>query len=471
MADTSTTTYTGDMSAMEKLISDKGAALASGKAGLPGVTEALRKSLYSREQVLPGLEGEAQNKMTELFRADQDLQGRYGDPNSPMYIENPSARQGAVSGYKADIRGQYGDVFNMINSRSRVLGNALDKGIQLYQAGLAAQEAELGLAESSWERAMKKEQLKIQQSQEDRAKKEFDYKLKSGTLGTATEQKAMAVQNLKKDVAGYMELKPLLSKYANTGGLTPDEILAEYNAFHSQKGSPWGPATETTAQLSALGITPNIYTRQQEAAKTKTDTEMKSYVDTQISSFDTEAAKIQYGIGTYKDLSDEDRQKLLTQKSNDLRTSIMLWDKAGHTGAWDYFKTRKGITEALPSAAPSTAQTPKKSILEYILGGQAGKELMKPTPEKTRVASSVLPFGGMLNLLTQPTIGGESPAGTALPTTSVGSASAAGNDVSTLLSEAQSTIQKARASGADVEAVKRNIVSEYPELIGLIESL
>lgn len=151
-------TYTGDMGAIEKNIQSLTTAVSQGYSGLPGVTEALRKSLYEREKTLPGLENDVESKIKELYTADKTLAERYGNTNSEVYIEDPMARQAAVSGQKADIRGEYGNILNLIQSRSQVLGNALDKGLEMYQAGLKAQEFELSQAEKAWERMFKKDQ-------------------------------------------------------------------------------------------------------------------------------------------------------------------------------------------------------------------------------------------------------------------------------------------------------------------------
>jgi hypothetical protein len=153
-----TNTYTGSLGAVEKKISDLTSAVKAGYSGLPGITDALRKALYEREKTLPGLESDVESKIQELYTADKRLAERYANPESEMYIENPMNRQAIISGQKADIRGEYGNLLNLIQSRQNVIGNALNKGLELYKAGLAAQEFELQQAEKEWERIFKKQE-------------------------------------------------------------------------------------------------------------------------------------------------------------------------------------------------------------------------------------------------------------------------------------------------------------------------
>lgn len=156
MADTTTNTYTGDLSAAESRIKSLTQAVSQGYSGLPGVSSALRTSLYEREKTLPALEVENENKIKELYTADQRYAERYANPESEMFIENPMKRRGVIAGQKADIRGELGNILNLIQQRSLTLGNAIDKGMELYKYGLEAQKLELEQAEKEWERVMKK---------------------------------------------------------------------------------------------------------------------------------------------------------------------------------------------------------------------------------------------------------------------------------------------------------------------------
>src|SRR3990167_5411621 len=155
--DNTETQYTSS-SAAEQHIASLTQAVKQGYSGLPGVTEALRKSLYSREKTLPGLENDYESKIKELYDADKRYADVYANPESQMYIEDPMARQSLVSGQKADTRGQLGNVLNLIQQRNQTLGSALDKGLDMYKYGLQAQEFELKQAESAYDRLYRKEQ-------------------------------------------------------------------------------------------------------------------------------------------------------------------------------------------------------------------------------------------------------------------------------------------------------------------------
>jgi hypothetical protein len=152
----SSNTYTGDLGAAENRIQSLTQAVSSGTSGLPGITDALRTQLYQREKTLPGLEKQNESKIQELYAADKNMAQTYGNPNSNMYIENPMQRQAIVSGQKTDIRGELGNILNLIQSRQQTMGNAIDKGMELYKMGLEAQKLELDQAEKTWSRIMEK---------------------------------------------------------------------------------------------------------------------------------------------------------------------------------------------------------------------------------------------------------------------------------------------------------------------------
>jgi len=164
-------TYTSDLGAAEGRIASLTKAVSSGYSGLPGVSDALRKSLYEREKTLPALERENEAKIKELYTADQRYAERYGSPESEMYIEDPMQRQALVSGQKADIRGELGNILNLIQQRSQTMGNAIDKGMELYKYGLEAQKIELDQAEKSWSRIMEK--ARFEESKKKAAPKDY----------------------------------------------------------------------------------------------------------------------------------------------------------------------------------------------------------------------------------------------------------------------------------------------------------
>ena len=176
-----TQTYTGDLGAAESRISSLTSAVSQGYSGLPGVTDALRKSLYEREKTLPALEVENESKIKELYTADKRYADTYANPTDPMYIEDPMKRQSLVSGQKADIRGELGGILNLIQQRSQTLGNAVDKGLELYKSGLEAQKLELEMAEKQYSRIFEK--LKFDTEQKGKG---------TGTANTATDQAAYA---------------------------------------------------------------------------------------------------------------------------------------------------------------------------------------------------------------------------------------------------------------------------------------
>ena len=72
-------------------------------------------------------------------------------------------------------------------------------------------------------------------------------------LGGSTETERMrnrAVSMLQNDIKNYRELGDLVQLYS--GVLEPFQILEEYNKFHGQSGSPWGPAKEKGEELKRV---------------------------------------------------------------------------------------------------------------------------------------------------------------------------------------------------------------------------
>lgn len=202
-------TYTGQLGAQEKKIESLTGAISKGVGGLPAINEALRKALFEREKTLPGLEKDLEGKIQELYSADKGMAERYAKPGEEMYIEDPMARQALVSGQKADIRGEYGEILNLIQSRSQVLGNALEKGTELYKAGIAAQELELKQAESAWDRIFKKMEFGQRAGKEakgEQAKTDYAEALKYILTQSGSREEA------KEDIAAIAARKPEIAE-------------------------------------------------------------------------------------------------------------------------------------------------------------------------------------------------------------------------------------------------------------------
>ena len=478
-------TYTDEFSILEQNIADKSKAVSSGQSSLPQVTDALRRSLYDREKVLPGLEKESQDKMVELFRADQDMYGRYGNKQSEMFIEDPMARQAAVSGQKAQLRQEYGDLFGMIQDRSKTLGNALDKGVQLYQAGLAAQEAELTLAEKSWERAYKKRQLKMDEDKAKMSREEFDIRKKSGTFGTQAEQKTMAINNLKGEVASWKELVPLLQKYSGVGGLTPDDILTIYNQFHAQPGDAWGPAKETVDELSTLGISPDVYTRQKETSKSKSAKEMQSVVDKTYAAYQKRILEIENDVDSRK-INKKDAEARKLEASNALKLEAKKLDLV-YPGAEAYFWKRVygqekppealtkpsvegegaarsgGAIEAIGKMIPGWFKEAPIETMAYKAGGPSAQKTAKQVGDVVRrppkdVAIDTL-FGTPVAQPESKTV----PSSPALPASST--IDTMSSDTQTRATQAQEAIDTAQSRGQNRSEVYARIITSEPDLI------
>jgi len=148
--------YTGELGPLEDKISGLTGTIKQSYANLPAITQALRTSLAERDKNLGGFEAEADKKIRELYDVDREYASRYANPESSMYIENPMKRQEISSGQKGDIRKQLGDVYSSMTTVQNKMGSALEKGMEIYKAGLQAQEFELSALGDQWSRSMEK---------------------------------------------------------------------------------------------------------------------------------------------------------------------------------------------------------------------------------------------------------------------------------------------------------------------------
>lgn len=291
-------TYTGDLGAIEGKISSLTQAVSQGYSGLPGITDALRKSLSEREKTLPGLEAENENKIKELYTADKRLAERYSTPGSEMFIEDPMQRQALISGQKADIRGDLGNILNLIQGRTKVMGNALDKGLEMYKAGLEAQKFELDQATSAWERTFKKQE--------------------AGKRGSSGPSNA-AMAELVKLLTGAKTFQPTEAKPTgtpyNTEGFSEEEIASMKDVnWHSPEGQwQYNPQSGSWSAAGSQG-TQNF------------NQQLNDLLDTYPELAGTVLGDMEDITGIGKEVSKEDSKQQETQK---LITSLPAMGTAG----------------------------------------------------------------------------------------------------------------------------------------------
>ena len=113
-------------------------------AGLPQFETDLRTRVYGEEQAIPSLRGQIGTKIQELYDADKRAADVYANPQSPMYMRDPYQREKTITQQHRQELGSLQALQNMLAGRQDVLGSAIDKGLQIYKAGIEASQWQHG---------------------------------------------------------------------------------------------------------------------------------------------------------------------------------------------------------------------------------------------------------------------------------------------------------------------------------------
>jgi hypothetical protein len=113
-------------------------------AGIPKFETDLRTEVYGQEQAIPSLRNQISDKIRGLYDADKRAADVYANTQSPMYIRDPYQREKYLSTQHQAELGSIQGLQNLLAGRQDVLGNAIDKGLQIYQAGLEASKWQHG---------------------------------------------------------------------------------------------------------------------------------------------------------------------------------------------------------------------------------------------------------------------------------------------------------------------------------------
>lgn len=111
-------------------------------AEAPKVAEDLRKMIYGGETGLPALRQQRMGKVQELWEHDRRLAERYANPASEVYLEDPYARERARAMQAQATIGEIGGLEQMIAQREDVLGDMLERGLRVFEAGTRAKQIE-----------------------------------------------------------------------------------------------------------------------------------------------------------------------------------------------------------------------------------------------------------------------------------------------------------------------------------------
>lgn len=206
-------TYTSPAGAIQDNYTQKAREYTSMIRGAPQVKQLMGEQILQGEGMIKPLADEKSKLIEQLFNADTNIAAEYANPKSETYIENPTARYQAVAPAKASMWGSLAGIDTLIGTRQKVLGDALDRGMEMYKAGLDAKALEM------------------------------DYAAKMQGIGApnrlnASEMKMQAKEQLQMDLLDAPDdeeqaLNSLMRKYKPY--LTADEIL---DAYSTERGMP-----------------------------------------------------------------------------------------------------------------------------------------------------------------------------------------------------------------------------------------
>ena len=111
-------------------------------AGMPQFQTSLSEAVYGKEKGLPSMREQMSGKIAALYDTDKRLAESYSRPGTDMYIEDPYQRRKVISAQHKQELQEIQSLQNMIANRQDVLGSAIDKGLEIYKAGVDAQKFE-----------------------------------------------------------------------------------------------------------------------------------------------------------------------------------------------------------------------------------------------------------------------------------------------------------------------------------------
>jgi hypothetical protein len=171
-------TYTGAGGPTQDTYDKLAASYASQIRGAPQVKQQLGADLMANEGSIEPLADERAKMIEKLYSADKDLGAQYSAPTSSSYIESPLAAQQAISGAEAPMWRGIEKLNTVIGARKQVLGDALQRGMEIYQTGLEAKKVELDNMQKTLERlnakALAESQMAAQAAAQEQAQKNWE---------------------------------------------------------------------------------------------------------------------------------------------------------------------------------------------------------------------------------------------------------------------------------------------------------
>ena len=119
---------------------EKSKAIGEYSAKAPQTEADLRSSLFGSDQTLGSLRENEADKIKELYNHDKTIASNYQPPEG--FLEDPGAKAQFGSDVIARQGGELADIQKGIANRRDVLGDALDRGMKIFMAGLDALNSE-----------------------------------------------------------------------------------------------------------------------------------------------------------------------------------------------------------------------------------------------------------------------------------------------------------------------------------------
>ena len=130
---------------LQELLGKKRLAYGHRVAQLPQFESNLRQQVYGGEKILPELRQRKDEAIMQLWETDKRLAERYAKPESEMFIRDPYKREQIVAGQHQDIYGQVSNLTRLQEARQDLLGDIMEKGLSIHEAGLRASQQEFDM--------------------------------------------------------------------------------------------------------------------------------------------------------------------------------------------------------------------------------------------------------------------------------------------------------------------------------------
>lgn len=254
-------TYTPNTGALQGRINQLTQQVSSGFKGMPQVRQDMGNQLLDTEGSLPVMAQDRGAMLEKLFNADQAMSSRFANPESPDFIENPMARNTGTEQYTNTLWGSLGALNTTISARKQILGDTITRGMEVYKAGLEAQQIELDNMYKQMEIAQAQEaraadtQFRKEQFAADQEYRKQQLDIEKAKLYTSTTSKPMTA-----DASDMFQAIGLMDNYLNqfndalndmNGGYGPYSGAVKGALYSTLKNNPAINKLETVRQSAA----------------------------------------------------------------------------------------------------------------------------------------------------------------------------------------------------------------------------